>query len=119
MKLPIEELEKIKFFEVKPSIQTGHNSYQDHIKVHYEDQEYEYKLFGFPIYSYTESGKTRTFKFNRLTKLDEDDNYYFQASEAFNTLYNQLDAYFGARRVKYLLDQLKYHESEYLKEVLL
>ena len=118
MQLPLEKLKEVEYYEVRTAIDKGYNDFVDRIIIHYGEYEREYKLFGFfTVWTKTVEDRTETFEFDRIHRTNDDGKSFYTTSEPFDKLYEQLERYFSTRRAQYLLDQLKYHEAEYAKEV--
>lgn len=117
MQLPIEKLRQVEYYEVTSAIKAGVTDYKDRITLHYGEYEKEYKLFGITVWSKTIPDRTESFEFNRIQQIEDDGSRSYSKSKPFRKLYEQLELYFSSKRAEYILEHLKYHELEYVRDV--
>lgn len=117
MKLPKEKLDQIEYYE--QHIDQGHNTrgipyVKDIIILHFGEYEKEWKLFGkWTIWSKTIQDRTERMVFERRRIPQGDDSYKLKETDAFNSLRNQLEAYFHTEYSE-VYEQLKRHEINFI-----
>mgnify|MGYP006926870674 CR=1 FL=1 len=116
MRLPVEKLKQIDYYEVVTAVKVGYSDYRDRIILHFGEYKKTYELFGLTVWTETIPDRTKTFEFHRVETVDSDGKRSFERSEPFQMLYEQLEKWFSAERTEYLLSHLKYHELEYVKD---